>query len=89
MSLKVTLHLLRMGRTRDYDELVPVEYRLSQAMTSRADFREGIRAVLVDKDGKPHWNPATLAEVSDEQVNACFASLGEDDLTLPPPAPRS
>ncbi len=88
MSLKVTLHLLRMGRTRDYDELVPVEYRLSQAMTSRADFREGIRAVLVDKDGKPHWNPITLAEVSDEQVNACFETLGDEELKLPPPAPR-
>lgn len=72
-SLKVTLHQLRMGRTRDYDEMVAVEYRLSQSMTARADFREGIRAVLVDKDNKPRWQPATLSEVTDSDVDACFA----------------
>ncbi|WP_164017226.1 enoyl-CoA hydratase/isomerase family protein [Pyxidicoccus trucidator] len=79
LSLKVSLHLLRMGRTRDYDELVPVEYRLSQALTARADFREGIRAVLVDKDNKPRWRPATLSDVSDADVEACFAPLDGDD----------
>jgi enoyl-CoA hydratase len=78
MSLKVTLHQLRMGRTRDYDEMVTVEYRLSQTMTARADFREGIRAVLVDKDNKPRWQPATLSEVSDADVEACFAPLDGD-----------
>ena len=81
-SLKVTLHQLRMGRTRDYDEMVTVEYRLSQSMTARPDFREGIRAVLVDKDNKPRWHPAILYEVADADVVACFAPVDGDELEL-------
>jgi enoyl-CoA hydratase len=82
-SLKVTLRLLRTGRGRSYDAMVPVEYRLSQSMTARSDFREGIRAVLVDKDQKPRWSPATLAEVTDAEVDACFAPPPDGELTLP------
>ena len=74
-SLKVTLRQLRIGRSLPYDELVEVEYRLSQHCTARPDFREGIRAVLVDKDQKPRWNPPTLAEVRDADVEACFAPV--------------
>lgn len=81
-SLKVTLRQLRMGRTRDYDEMANVEYRLSQTMTARPDFREGIRAVLVDKDNKPHWQPTTLAEVTDDMVEALFAPLPHDTWTV-------
>ncbi|MDY7231136.1 enoyl-CoA hydratase/isomerase family protein [Hyalangium rubrum] len=77
-SLKVTLRQLRRCRALPYDEVVPIEYRLSQHLTSRPDFREGIRAVLVDKDQKPRWNPATLAEVREEDVEACFAPLADE-----------
>ncbi|MCP3101755.1 enoyl-CoA hydratase/isomerase family protein [Myxococcus sp. K15C18031901] len=82
-SLKVSLRQLRMGRTRGYDEMALVEYRLSQAMTARADFREGIRAVLVDKDNKPRWHPGTLGDVSEADVEACFAPLEGDPFVLP------
>ena len=44
----------------------------------------GIRAVLVDKDNKPQWNPATLGEVSSESINKYFESLNEHELVLPP-----
>ena len=69
-SLKVTLHQLRLCRGRPYDEVVTVEYRLSQHVTALPDFREGIRAVLVDKDNRPKWNPPTLAETVTRLV--CF-----------------
>ncbi|CAM3675578.1 enoyl-CoA hydratase/isomerase family protein [Corallococcus sp. ZKHCc1 1396] len=82
-SLKVTLRQLREGRGRDYDAMARVEYRLSQALTARPDFREGIRAVLVDKDQQPRWSPATLAEVTDAEVEACFAPRPGDELVLP------
>jgi enoyl-CoA hydratase len=74
-SLKVTLRQLRQCRSRPYDEVVRIEYRLSQSVTAHPDFREGIRAVLLDKDQRPRWNPATLAEVRDEAVEAFFAPI--------------
>ena len=40
------------------------------------DFYEGVRAVIVDKDNKPRWQPATLAEVSGAEVERHFAPLG-------------
>ncbi|WP_375769168.1 enoyl-CoA hydratase/isomerase family protein [Archangium gephyra] len=81
-SLKVTLRQLRLCRGRPYDETAVVEYRLSQHVTALPDFREGIRAVLVDKDNKPTWNPPTLAGVHDADVEACFAPLGARDLVV-------
>ena len=44
-------------------------------MRPGSDFREGVRAVLVDKDGKPHWNPGALDQVNDELVNTFFAPM--------------
>ncbi|NBD10710.1 enoyl-CoA hydratase/isomerase family protein [Corallococcus silvisoli] len=82
-SLRVTLRQLRKGRGQDYDATARMEYRLSQALTARHDFREGIRAVLVDKDQKPRWSPATLAEVTEAEVEACFAPRPGDELELP------
>jgi enoyl-CoA hydratase len=81
-SLKVTLRQLRRCRGRPYEEVVTVEYRLSQHLTARPDFREGIRAVLVDKDNRPKWSPPTLAEVREEDVEACFTPLGEGELVV-------
>lgn len=47
-----------------------------------ADFKEGIRAVLVDRDNKPQWSPKALEDISAEQVNAYFEPLGVHDLDV-------
>ena len=44
------------------------------------DFYEGVRAVVVDKDQRPRWQPATLSEVDDATVDRYFAPLGEQEL---------
>ncbi len=74
MSLKVTLRLLR-GPPRKFVDNMVEEFRIAMHMVARADFREGVRAVLIDKDNKPKWHPATLAEVTDDMVEAIFGKL--------------
>ena len=53
-----------------------------QNIFRRSDFSEGIRALLVDRDNQPKWQPATLAEVTDEAVKEYFTSLGVHDLDV-------
>ncbi|MNY75931.1 3-hydroxyisobutyryl-CoA hydrolase [compost metagenome] len=47
-----------------------------------ADFREGIRAQVVDKDRNPQWKPASLHEVSTADVERFFEPLGDRELNL-------
>ncbi|MEQ2299490.1 hypothetical protein AMECASPLE_015682, partial [Ameca splendens] len=81
-SLKITFRQLQEGATLSLQDVLVMEYRLSQACMRGHDFYEGVRAVLIDKDQNPRWNPSTLEEVSDQLVDECFGSLGEKDLTF-------
>ncbi|XP_014809820.1 PREDICTED: 3-hydroxyisobutyryl-CoA hydrolase, mitochondrial isoform X2 [Calidris pugnax] len=81
-SLKMTLRQLREGASMSLQDVLTMEYRLSQACMKGHDFYEGVRAVLIDKDQSPRWKPAALEEVSDEFVNDCFKPLGNNDLKL-------
>ncbi|MFB1043949.1 enoyl-CoA hydratase/isomerase family protein [Streptomyces chrestomyceticus] len=82
-SLKVTLAALR--RARDLGPLERVldqEYRVSCAALTAPDLVEGIRAQVIDKDRRPRWSPATLTDVTDEDVARFFAPLGGRELGL-------
>ena len=85
-SLKVTQEGIRRGSDMTtIGEVLKMEYKMSQAfMRDGSDFYEGIRAVLVDKDQNPKWNPASLDDVADEVVASHFESLGEHELELLP-----
>ncbi|HEY1299191.1 MAG TPA: enoyl-CoA hydratase/isomerase family protein [Stellaceae bacterium] len=82
-SLKVTLRQLALGRGFDVEAALAFEYRLSQHFMAAHDFYEGVRALLIDKDQRPQWRPATLAEVTDAVVDTYFAPLGEGELAFP------
>ncbi|XP_029385883.1 3-hydroxyisobutyryl-CoA hydrolase, mitochondrial [Echeneis naucrates] len=81
-SLKITYKQQQAGASLSLQDVLVMEYRLTQACMKGCDFYEGVRAVLVDKDQNPVWNPSRLEEVSDQRVDQCFLSLGEKDLTL-------
>ncbi|KAI8767681.1 hypothetical protein BgiMline_026650 [Biomphalaria glabrata] len=74
-SLKITLRLLLEGKTRSLAEDLTVEYRLSQRCLEDRDFYEGVRAVLIDKDNNPQWNPASIKDVSNSKVDWFFSPL--------------
>ncbi|CAH6791610.1 Hibch [Phodopus roborovskii] len=79
-SLKITLRQLMEGSSKTLQEVLTMEYRLTQACMEGHDFHEGVRAVLIDKDQSPKWKPANLNEVTDEDLNSYFKSLGSNDL---------
>jgi enoyl-CoA hydratase len=81
-SLKIALKQIRRGAKMSFAEVMTMEYRLSQACLSRADFYEGVRAALIDKDRQPKWQPARVRDVADADIEACFQSLGAQDLVL-------
>ena len=81
-SLKVTHRLIRGGAALDFAEAMRVEFRLSQRFCAAHDFREGVRAAVIDKDRGPDWRPARLDAVSAAAVDAYFAPLGRGDLLL-------
>ncbi len=81
-AVKVALASLRRAHGLSLAETLVQEYRVGLRFLGGPDFREGIRAQVVDKDRTPHWRPATLAEVSRDDVEAYFAPLGERELKL-------
>ncbi|MFE7721748.1 enoyl-CoA hydratase/isomerase family protein [Nocardia rhizosphaerihabitans] len=81
VALKVTLRSLRAARELpSLEAVLDQEYRVSIAALGSHDLVEGIRAQVIDKDRNPRWEPATLAEVTDAQVAAYFAELGDKEL---------
>ena len=84
-SLKVTLEGLKRGAAMNcIGKDLQMEFRMSQRfMLPGSDFYEGTRAMLVDKDHLPKWNPPTLEEVTEDMVQAYFEPLGESEWVIP------
>jgi enoyl-CoA hydratase len=80
LSLKIAFRQLELGRGMTLEAALVLEYRMTQHVMAGRDFFEGIRALLVDKDQKPRWQHASLAEVGDAEVEGYFAELGEREL---------
>ncbi|MFE7465616.1 enoyl-CoA hydratase/isomerase family protein [Streptomyces sp. NPDC057499] len=82
-ALKATLSVVRRARgLGSLEAVLDQEYRTSCAAFTRPDLVEGVRAQIIDKDRTPHWNPATLAEVTEADVASFFAPLGDRELGL-------
>ncbi len=81
-SLKVTLRQLREGAKLAFEDCMRLEYRLVLHFMAGGEFFEGVRAVVLEKTGKPDWQPAHLAHVTDAMVASYFAPLPEGDLTF-------
>jgi enoyl-CoA hydratase/carnithine racemase len=77
-SLKLVFRQLREARNLDLRQCLAMELRLALRALAAHDFREGVRAALVDKDRNPKWNPSSLAAVGD--LDPYFAPLGSGEL---------
>lgn len=82
-ALAVTDRMIRQARDMDIREALVQDYRLAHRFAALADFREGVRAYLIEKDGKPNWDPARIEDVPSALIDAFFAPLGAAELALP------
>ena len=83
-SCKVALRLLSHGAAaRDFTDEMTLEYAIAVRIAAGHDFAEGVRALLIDKDNAPRWQPATTEEVTDGLLDALFAPLPPGETWTP------
>ncbi|KAM7508909.1 hypothetical protein LguiA_019362 [Lonicera macranthoides] len=82
MSLKISLRSIREGRLQGVGQCLLREYRMvCHVMRGEVskDFIEGCRAILLDKDRNPKWNPSKLEQISDEMVDCYFSKVDDEE----------
>lgn len=77
--LCVTHEQIRRGRDLSLADCFRMELGIVQMCFAHGDVLEGIRAMIIDKDGKPAWRPGSLAEIDPERIAAFFPPLPETD----------
>jgi enoyl-CoA hydratase len=82
-SLAITLRQIALGRGLAIEDVLRLDYRIALRCLERPDFFEGVRALLVDKDGTPRWQPPRLADVEEAAIDFYFQPLGADELSFP------
>ena len=82
-GMVVTLKLLRLARTSSsLEECLVREYRAALEVFRSDDFREGVRAAVIDKDRNPRWSPTAIEDVTPEMLAPYFVSIGVDELVF-------
>ncbi|NIJ06550.1 enoyl-CoA hydratase [Sphingomonas vulcanisoli] len=85
-TMKVALRQLAEGAQHvDFADEMRMEYGLAVHILQRPDFVEGVRALIIDKDNAPRWNPPSIAETPDSLIDAIFQPLPASDAWTPLP----
>jgi enoyl-CoA hydratase len=80
-GMVVALKLLRLARTSgSLEECLVREYRAALEVFASDDFREGVRAAVIDKDRSPKWSPPRIEHVTPAMQAPYFAEIGADEL---------
>lgn len=83
-TMKVSLRLLHEGALmHEFADEMRQEYAVGCRVVQRHDFLEGVRAVIIDKDNAPQWNPDTPEGVTDHVIDQIFAPLSDDEAWTP------
>jgi enoyl-CoA hydratase len=82
-GMVVTLKLLRLGRgSASLEDCLVREYRAALEVFRSDDFREGVRAAVIDKDRNPRWSPPRVEDVTPQMIAPYFAEIGADELVF-------
>jgi enoyl-CoA hydratase len=80
-GMVVTLKLLRLARaSSSLEECLVREYRAALEVFASDDFREGVRAAVIDKDRNPTWSPSRIEDVTPDMLAHYLAEIGPDEL---------
>jgi len=79
-SQVVTFENIKRSKGQELEHCLVTDFRIAIHLMKRNDYFEGARAILIDKDRVPIWSPKIIEDVSHEEIEACFASLGKSDL---------
>jgi len=80
-GMVVTLKLLRLARAASsLEECLVREYRAALEVFRSDDFREGVRAAVIDKDRNPTWSPPRIEDVTPDMLAPYLAEIGADEL---------
>jgi len=83
MALTLAFRQIEAGATLGFDDCMRMEWRMaSHAPRHLADFQEGVRAVIIDKDNKPEWSPRRLTDIDPAAIDAFFAPSPRGELVL-------
>jgi enoyl-CoA hydratase len=82
-SVAIALRQMEVGANLSFEEAMRVEFRIVTRICRGHDFYEGVRAAIVDKDNRPQWRPAAGERPAAADIDAYFAPLGADELSLP------
>jgi enoyl-CoA hydratase len=82
-GMVVTLKLLRLARqSSSLEECLVREYRAALEVFASDDFREGVRAAVIDKDRNPKWSPPRIEDVTPQMIAPYFANIGANELVF-------
>jgi enoyl-CoA hydratase len=82
-GMVVALKLLRLARaSSSLQQCLVREYRAALQVFASDDFREGVRAAVIDKDRNPRWSPPRIEDVTPEMVAPYFSEIGADELVF-------
>jgi enoyl-CoA hydratase len=83
-SLAIALRQMQIGAKLDIGEALRAEFRIVSRIAKGHDFYEGVRAVIIDKDNRPRWNPAAIESIESATIDSYFAPLLEGELDFSP-----
>lgn len=75
LAMATTLEMLRRGKQLSLADCFRLEYHLGSQWFSKGDFMEGVRALIIDKDKNPQWQPATIEALEQTKLDDLFAGF--------------